>query len=192
MSITLILLSSLVVPLVSKMFFYEAAHVFWSTCTMIFRYHEVFRRFTVTNQAYLGRLKKVRIIVNQEFRFAQTWGNVLNSESIALLKGLKGVDLEIARNEMANIFTEEDVMKSKGWLRTGIPKIIRSFKQHKLEREQVVVVFVPPWRTDAMSRARMKNAADRVREELLAYKPLRKVRNERKRSYEDIDSDSDE
>jgi hypothetical protein len=100
--------------------------------------------------------------------------------------------LEIARNEMAEIFNEEDVMKSKGWLRTGIPKIVRSFKQHKLEREQVIVVFVPPWRTDAMLRAGMKNAADRVQEELLAYKPLRKVRNERKRSYEDIDSDGDE
>jgi hypothetical protein len=175
------------------MFFYEAADVFWSTCTMIFNCFRLFRSLMATNQEFLGRLTKIRIVAAYEYGFTQDWGNVINNETIALLKGLKGVELEIARDDRSNIFIEKDVTRSKEWLKTGIPKIIRAFRQHKLEEKRVVVVFMPRWQTNEILIARMKHAADRIRGQLLAHEPLREARvTRRKRYYEEVDSGGDE
>jgi hypothetical protein len=137
---------------------------------MIFKCYRVFKNVMASNNAFLARVAKVRIITVYEYRCAESWGRELNSDAISQLKRLKGLELELGRYEDPPIFREGNVMNSITWLRN-------TFLQTAQVGEGTGCRgFCTSFADEEIFDARMKGTPDRIREELQVHEPLREVR----------------
>jgi hypothetical protein len=130
------------VPTVSKQFWFEAAGVFLETTTFDFNSQAAFHTLATSGQAYVPRILSIclRDTYGALSTFGRIWDSALNSATVGLLEGLRGVRLQLIVDgyEYAEV-RKGNIMGSSNSQLNPFRKVLRSLKQHRLEEKSTTV-----------------------------------------------------
>jgi len=142
--------------LVSRQFWAETSEVFLSTCTFRFNYEFNFRRFALS---YLPTVPRVRwIMIYARPCWSSGWLNHFGSHvpydpddiirmyyMVGNLKSLGGMKFSA---ELVWLFDEsvrEPDLSVDQWAKAEMPKIVRTFQQHRLRPDLTSAVLKRPF-----------------------------------------------
>ncbi|KAF9692720.1 hypothetical protein EKO04_009235 [Ascochyta lentis] len=144
------------IPLVSKQFWWEVSASFQSSATLVFNTEDsynVLRAFLRSAHAFLAQVRYLELLVLSEHWMyrGDLRGYALTSALVGTMKNLQGIRLSLDFDfGPMYLLSDPDIMRSADWKGSGIPRIIQSFRQHKLNPDKIAVdvrLSMCPWRS---------------------------------------------